>query len=33
MNLLHHCTIELFLSVVTVGTIIIIGTVLMFDDK
>jgi len=33
MNLLHHCTIELFLSVVIVGTIIIIGTVLMFDDK
>ena len=31
MNLLHHCTIELFLTVVIGGTITIIVTVLTMD--
>jgi len=33
MNLLHHCTIELFLTVVTIGTIGILVTTLTFDNR
>jgi len=33
MNLLHHCTLELFLTVVVGGTLTIIVTVLTFDNK
>jgi len=33
MNLLHHCTLELFLTIVVGGTLTIIVTVLTFDNK
>ena len=33
MNLLHHCTLELFLTIVVGGTLTILVTVLTFDNK
>jgi len=32
INLLHHCTIELFLTVVTLGTIGVLITAITFDN-
>lgn len=31
IDLLHHCTIELFLTVVTLGTLIILITIFTYD--
>ncbi len=31
LDLLHHCTIELFLTVVTLGTLIILITIFTYD--
>mgnify|MGYP003310669953 FL=1 len=33
MNLLHHCTVELFVTVVVGGTLAILVTVLTFDNS
>jgi len=33
IGLLHHCTVELFLTVVTVGTLIILVTTFTFDRR
>jgi hypothetical protein len=33
MSLLHYCTIELFLTVVVVGTFVILTTVLTLDNN
>ncbi len=33
LDLLHHCTIELFLTVVTLGTLIILITIFTYDKS
>jgi len=33
INLLHHCTLQLFLTVVTVGSLIVIITALTMDNN
>jgi hypothetical protein len=33
IGLLHHCTLELFLTVVVGGTLVILVTALTFDGK
>ena len=33
MNFLHHCTLELFLTVVGVGSLILLVTTFTFDSK
>ena len=33
MNLLHHCTVELFVTVVVGGTLAILVTTLTFDNS